>query len=310
MGFASDILEMVPKLVKVPDAFSTPVILQKLSKVDDNAIYIISSEFSNLFQKAGPSIYDLLTDLFDGRKKIEGETISRGYEFAHRPVVNLFAGTTPQWLAANMSEAVIGGGFASRVLFVFESNARRHKLYYDDVDIGSFGPIKKNLVEDLIHIANNIHGEFEIDEEGKEFMAKWYEANAEVEKPGVRTAGFYNRKSKHIHTVAMLCHLSRCDSLVLNKQDFQRALKLVEDTEPNLNEAFRKIGGQNKYASTMEGMIDFVRERKKVRPTDLKKFFQASAEPRVIDELIGALIATKQLKNDNGWFTVVAVESV
>lgn len=295
MGFASELLEGVHKLVKIPDSFSSPILLQKLSKVDDNAIYILSSEFANLFQKAGPPIYDVLTDLFDGRKKIEGETISRGYEFAHRPVVNLLAATTPEWLAANMSEAVIGGGFASRVLFVFESSARRHKLYYDDIDIESFAPLREDLLSDLNHIATSINGEFEIDRDAQQFMTEWYEKNAEVEKPGIRTAGFYNRKSKHIHTVAMLCHIAMDDALVLGIGDFKRAIHLVEATEPNLNEAFRKIGGQNKYASTMEGMVDFVRENKKVRLTDLKMHFQASAEPRILDELIGALVSTKQI---------------
>lgn len=300
MGFSDELLTNVPNLVRVPDSFSTPILLQKLSKVNDNAIYILSSEFANLFQKAGPAVYDVLTDLFDGRKKIEGETISRGYEFAHRPVINLLAGTTPQWLAANMSEAVIGGGFASRVLFIFEEKPRLHRLYYDDLDTNGFDTLKNNLISDLKHIAENIHGEFDISSNARKYMAHWYESNGQVTKPGVRTEGFYNRKSKHIHTVAMLTHLSYSDDLILGLSDFETAIRIIEDTEPNLNEAFRKIGGLNKYSLTMEGMIDFVREKKKVPMIVLKKHFQASAEPRVLDELIMALVSTKQLKMEKG----------
>lgn len=261
---------------------------------------MLSSEFANLFQKTGPDIYDVLTDIFDGRKKIEGETISRGIEFSSKPVINLLAATTPEWLSANMSEAVIGGGFASRVLFIFESQSRRRQLYYPNLDHTTLDKLQLDLVSDLTHISTLV-GEFTIDPDALTFMEEWYNVNGEVSKPGVRTAGFYQRKPKHIHTTAMLRHLSYSDTLTLTRPDFEYAISIVEAIEPNLNEAFKRIGGQNKYALVMEGMVDYVYEKKRVRSLTLMKHFQSSAEPKMLQELLQAILMTRQIKEIDGW---------
>lgn len=294
MGYASDLLEQIPALSKGPTFVSSAALIDSLVKSDDCSIYLLCEEFGDIILKTGHEMYEFLTSMFDGKKTIESKTIGRGIEFAIRPCLNMFGATTPEWVAANIPEAVIGGGFASRVIFIYEDKIRQRSMYYRNVDWTLINEIEKDLVSDLNHIANSIEGEFMISNDALEFMEKWYQ-DSETNNANKKLRGYLQRKPTHLHKLAQLLHISYSDELILFKQDFKNAIGVLELTEVNLPKVFSGIG-KNPYTFDMMDIISFVNIGGKVKEEDVLRNFSSVATPNQLRELVDGLCAMNKLK--------------
>jgi hypothetical protein len=303
--YAEDILDGVPSINKAPTIVTQASLLNRLVESSDSSVYILSREFGSFIKKSGMEMFEFLTDIFDGRKTIESSTISRGIEFAERPCVNLLAATTPRWISENMPESVIGGGFASRVIFVFEERVRRRQLYYEGLNHEWHEQKQQDLIADLKHIVQKCHGDFEIDDAAKTFMEEWYNKNAENQHENYRLHGYFERKPAHIHKIAMLLHLAYSDDLVITLPDFKKAIELLEVLEIKLPKAFQSIG-KNEYAPDMDRILEYVIDNCEDGPKDDKKSwvarpvlfkeFYSNAQPNLLTELIAGLIAMGDLE--------------
>jgi hypothetical protein len=285
-NYAEDLLDEL-RLTKAPTIVTQASLLNQLVNSDDSSVYIMSAEFGSFIKKSGVEMFEFLTDIFDGRKHIDASTISRGLEFAERPCVNLLGATTPKWIAENMPESVIGGGFASRVIFIYEETVRRRQLYYNELNHDFLDKLRDNLVEDLKHIANDIQGNVSLDDNAKAFMEGWYKENADVES-NAKLSGYFERKPAHIHKVATLLHFARSDDMELHKKDLQDAIYLLELAEPKLHRIFDPIG-KNVYAPDVNAIVGFIATKEGCTAKELLREFYAVATPSVLNELIDGL---------------------
>lgn len=299
-NYAVELLENLPDVVKGPTIVSQASLLDKLVDSEDASVYVISEEFSDLIMKSKGEMFEFLTSMFDGKKSIEASTISRGAQFAEKPCINLLAATTPTWVAENMSEAVIGGGFASRVIFVYEEGIRRKQLIYKGHIVpADLAVLKQKLVDDLIHIDLSIKGDFDITDAAQAWLddpikkTGWYQVRAP--QPNQKMQGYHNREPAHLFKVAMLTHIARSDTLLLDVEDFELALSELKKIEINLPRVFEGIG-KNPYTFDMKDIVSFVRDRKKVERAELFDHFKASAQPSMLNDLVDGLIVIKKLK--------------
>lgn len=289
INFSDDIISEVKGLTRGPTIVTQAALLKQLADSDDGSIYIQSHEFSSLIMKSKIEMFEFLTDLYDGKKHIDAATISRSIDFVERPCCNLIAATTPRWIVENMPESVIGGGFASRVIFIYEDRVRRRQLYYEGLNYDYFDKLQADLVEDLQHIIDDVRGDFILEEDAKAIMEGWYRQNAEVPDADYRLSGYLERRPAHIHKVAMLLHISRSDELVIERRDFEDAIALITKVEAKLPAVFNQIG-KNPHAIDMNQMVDWIQNKGQVTIKDLRRQFYSSADPRMLDELITGLI--------------------
>lgn len=301
IGFAEKILDAVKEelnLFACPEAVTAPELIKRLSDADDSSIYMVLSEFSLLPLKAGFGIYDTLTKLFDGAKKIDESTLSRSYILAINPCVNMAACTTPKWVAANMSEDILGGGFGSRVIFIHEKEPSKYGLFWDE-DIArlpyKLDELEANLVHDLKIIAK-IEGEFEIPgskfdpNTPKGWMEKWYGEYGKAPKgTDDRMRGFYARRPAYVFKIAMLTHLAKSSDLILSMEDFERGIHEMDKIEEKVKSTYANIG-KNPYAGDMRGILQYVKDNPGCGAMDIKAAFQHAAQPRILAELITGLI--------------------
>lgn len=270
LNYAEDLLDGLQRITKAPTIVTQASLLNRLVTSDDSSIYVLSAEFGSFIKKSGVEMFEFLTDIFDGRKNIEASTITRGIEFADRPCVNLLGATTPKWIAENMPESVIGGGFASRVVFVYEESVRRRQLYYRELNHVALDKIKKDLILDLQHIADVIKGDFDIHEDAEAFMMEWYSKNADDGEKHEKLSGYFERKPAHIHKIAMLIHASYSDTKILMLDDLLKAKYLLEMLEPKLTKIFAPIG-KNVYAPDMMTILAYITEKGTVTGKELKE---------------------------------------
>lgn len=289
-NYSEDLLDEIPDITKSPELITKESLLSTIVKSNDGSMCIIAPEFGEFIAKSGPEMYGFLTNMYDGKKKISASTLSRGVELAERPCVNLLGATTPEWVASNMPESVIGGGYASRVIFIFEDKVRRRKLFYDDLDFNELDKLRVDLVEDLTHIALNLHGEFKIEEAAKKWAEQWYGDTADKYTEGdYKMHGFYERKPAHVLKVAQLLHVAYSDDLILEQHDIESAVKVIEQIEIRMPDTFQAIG-KNKFNVDVKRIYQTIKQKGNVTERDLKRQFMHAALPAELDQLLQSLL--------------------
>ena len=292
-SYAIDLLDELPDVHKGPAIISQASLLSKLVESEDSSVYLISEEFSDLIMKSKGEMFEFLTSMFDGKKSIEASTISRGVEFVSKPCVNLLAATTPVWVAENMSEAVIGGGFASRVVFIYEEATRRKQfIYKGKISFDDLNKAREDLVEDLKHI-DTLNGDFDLTKEAEVWLENWYQNRPS--EPNKKLKGYHERKPAHLLKVAMLLHVAKSDTLILDVPDVEAALAELTKIERKLHRVFEGVG-KNPFVFDMRNIIDYVNEQKKVEKTELLTHFTAAAPPSMLNDLISALLSMRKIK--------------
>jgi len=289
-AFGIPLLEQVtPTLTKGPAFVTKEALLQQLVNSERKALYLTITEFGDIMQKNGPEMYDFLTSMFDGKKSIESRTISRSIEFALKPCINMLAATTPQWMATSMPMSAIGGGYASRVIFVYAEKLSRRQMYYRHIDHLKIQQMEADLVNDLSHIASTLSGPYNLTDESFEFMEHWYQKIHPEHAPHPKIEGYWQRKPTHVHKVAMLHAAMSRDEMMLHKEDFEFAIKMLDSTEPDLLRVFGGVG-KNIHSFDMSDISEYVRARGKVSMQETFKEFNAVAQPHVLKGLIDGCI--------------------
>jgi hypothetical protein len=232
-----------------------------------------------------------LTDLYDGKKSHSSDTLARALEFAERPCVNLLGATVPVWINENLSEQMIGGGFTTRVIFIYEETVRKRQLFYTHIDYDAMDKIRDNLIADLTHLAIDVQGEFKLPKTAQKYAEDWYQSRApEWEKLGdKRLAGYYQRKHVHVIKLAMLVHLAYSDELIITKDDIENSIAILEMVEPKMIKVFQGVG-KNPYTSEMDAILDFIRAKGGITKKELFSRFYHVADPVKLQELVNGLI--------------------
>lgn len=306
MTYADDLLLEEIGINKASASMTSQVLALRLSETKDGAISIQSKEFGVFYNQSKTLMIDFLTAAFDGVKSYDSDTIGRGIELSERPCINLLAATTPIWIAENLTESAIGGGFSSRVIFIYEDTVRRRKLLYnrgeDKIDLEELKRLREDLLSDLIHIAQDIDGEFSLDQEAEEFIDPWYHDNADNPKnDDARLTGYHERKPVYVFKLAMLLSLSYSDKLILNKSDFEQAITILEGVEGKMLQTFQSVG-KNPHSLDIDTIRDFVTDNGPVTMKEIKQKFQYMAEPSLLETLVDFALVTGDIEmyNVNG----------
>ena len=291
MNFAMDLLTQCPEIVQSPTITNITALTDSLLKSADSSIYMTVEEFGDIILKGSDEMYEFLTSMYDGKRHIEQKTMIRGVEFINAPCINMIAATTPKWIAEKMPAVAIGGGFASRVMFIYVPKTHKNKRRFIyrkelgvDVDMKEMGLLEKDLVHDLAHIAQSVEGSFEIDNvETMTFMNDWF-VNME-DSGNEKLQNYLVRKHVHALKLSMILKIAKSDERVITLEDFKSALGIVDTTEKELPKVFSGVG-KNPYSFDVEDIITFVHANPGVREMDLLAQFKSVATPVVLNELV------------------------
>lgn len=286
VDYSLELLARLPQIKRAADLTSKEDLVDTLLKTEGCAMSIIAGELGEFFAKSGPEMFGTLTNLYDAKRDLTVSTLSRSVQYGEKPCVNLIGATTNEWIASHVPESVIGGGFASRVIFIFEEDVRRRELYYDYLDHDTLIKHAENLTDDLHHIAGLV-GDYTINKEARSFMDDWYKS---MMKPNNRKLhGYWNRRHVHAHKVAMCLKAAYSDDLTLTKKDFEDALELLKEIEIKLPQVFEAIG-KNKYVVDIKVIAAYIRNKQRVSKAQIISEFYSYVEPGMVEVLINALI--------------------
>jgi hypothetical protein len=235
-----------------PDSISMEDLVQWLAKAgkvdgEQSALTLHSGELSSLLEISGLKMIQFLTDIYDNDDSWKRSTKHQGRDEIKNPVVNILAATTPSYIAEGLPADVVGHGFTSRVIFVYEEEPRFLNPRPKEPDQN----LKRLMIEDLKTISE-LKGTFSITDEAEELYDTYYRQIYANPPKDYRIEGYYWRKAKvHLLKIAMLISLSENDDLVIRASDLEAAWQLLDDLEDTMHKTFSAVGKYD-YASDLE----------------------------------------------------------
>ncbi len=202
-----------------------------------SSMTIVSKEFASLLAVNPKEIIDLLTDLWDSHDEWEYKTSDKGKDKLYRVCLNAFIGTTPRWLTSNLPPEAIGGGFTSRVIFVYA----REKYKWLSLPPPPNDKLYQLLKHDLKTI-NSLVGEFQFGPDAFDVYNNWYQTIKDKTKDlsDDRLRGNLSRIHTNALKTAMCLHIAYANDFIITDKDMAKAIAIVEASLGNAGEA---LGG-------------------------------------------------------------------
>jgi len=240
-----------------------------------SALTISSGEFGNLVSPKDTEMVDMLVNLWDG-KPFRKVTKSSGSDDVVNPWINLIACTTPDWIAGNFPEYMIGGGFTSRCVFVYADKKEKYVAYPGLQVPTDMAATEVRLVEDLVHISE-LCGEYRLSPGAVKWGTAWYERHYKHDAKAIdstRFGGYIARKQTHIHKLGMILAASQRDELLITEEDLQIADVMVTDLEAEMGYVFERIGSSPE-AIHAERLLLYVKKQGSVPYESAIRFMHA-----------------------------------
>lgn len=267
----------------------------ELHSVPHSSLTISVPELGTLLHMDDSSLIDVLVSMWDGQLETWGhETKSSGNAKVLNPWLNLIGATTPSWIQANFPEHMIGGGLASRIIFIY-GDAKRHLIAYpDEMTPGSeYYEHERRLVEDLQQMAL-IGGPYELTDEARAWGHVWYEklwTSRPEHMASERYSGYISRKQTHIHKLAIIVAAACRNERVIEKDDLVQADMLLSDTEPHMNKVFQAIG-QVDDAKQVAEIVAYVRHYGFITIDELYRLMMNSIQERDFTHAVKISVAS------------------
>jgi len=253
MNVAARMLREIGKTKMAAEATTREALIRALKEAEEQDVDPTTGEVSyhaslTIFSEEltvflGYHNLDLISDLnnwYDCRDHWTYRTKNMGTDDILGVWVNLMGATTPDLIRSALPLDAIGGGFSSRVIFVYEE--KKGKTVADPFLTENDLELRNRLINDL----NRIHalkGRFKITEEMLSKWVAWYtyqDENPPFTDPAFQ--GYVGRRATHLLKMCMiLCASCRHDMLITG-DIFDRAVGLLEATENKMIKTFSGMG--------------------------------------------------------------------
>jgi hypothetical protein len=269
ISFGVKMLSEIPDVVMSADQITKQALLQDLESaaMDEpmpsgesfrhSSISIISKEFESFIgqKNNNTEMIVFLTDMFDcNEMPTKYRTKNSGSNVIPSVFVNLLAATTPQSLASSLPATAVGGGLASRILFIW-ANDKKCKSPKPSMTKEE-KILQEKLLSDLYQISR-IAGDYSMSEEADRKWQDWYMKFDERDKNRIcldsAFAGWYSRKPMYTLKMAINRAASESNDLIIEWSHIKKAISDIESVEHEMGLVFRAIG-----KSDVTGEVDQV----------------------------------------------------
>ena len=251
-----------------------------------HSLSIMPEELTVLVSDNNPDMIETLTDLFDCPDNWRYVTKHQGKNYLRNVFLNLIGATTPRILQRRLSVDAAGAGLLSRIIFVVEQGRRKA------VPLPFLSPGELRLQEDLLHDLEQIaslNGPFKWDKKTIELYAKWYmDPNNLTPIDDDKFVGYCSRRSLHLRKLSMIMSAARGNDMFILKEDFLKALSMLEATESKMPMAYGGAG-IGSHSEALFEISQFIALRGSATKQQLIKKFQYSVLLDDLNKILQAL---------------------
>lgn len=299
VNIASDFIgKVTPKINLISQKVTPEGLIGMLSGLigDEGATTVVPSavgiavvdELSTLIDKNAfkSGLIALLTNLYDS-KDFEYLTRGRGRELVKNPCLSVLGASTIRWIKDTIPEIAVGGGFTSRIVFVYKD--KREKL----VAWPTMSEENKRRAEDIAHDlceVAKLRGPIALDKEAlnlyKEEYEHFYKDSPLMDDEGL--AGYANRRHHILLKVAMIVSVSRTDSRLVTLDEMGMSIKLLRKAEKAMPFVLRTVMSE-KVGDIFEHILRFLVSSGTVNRQRLIREFRHKMTSQELDIMIRTL---------------------
>lgn len=211
------------------------VVLQEaegIALVDELATLIDSKAFAN-------GMIPVLTKLFDCQD-FPYETRSRGVELVRNPCLSIFGGSTLHWIKECIPVVAIGGGFTSRIIFVYRDAVAKLIPWPERSDLST--KLRTGIIHDLCEI-KKLRGSFGFTAKAKEVYSKEYKEfiiNSKMFE-SKNLSGYAGRRHVMLLKLSMIISASNKDTREVDVDDVAVAIRVLKNCEETMPKVLNAI---------------------------------------------------------------------
>ena len=276
--------------------------LQQAEKEDGCAGFIISSELAVFLggDSGRSGIISTLTDLYDSPPLWSYHTRGRGQETLKNVTMSMLAATTQTDVSNCLPSGAVGGGFTSRIIFVYQESTDRAILFgeedkdgYELVESLEERRLHAYLLHDL-EVIRKIKGPMKFMRDAKQHAEEWYKEEKKKPHDAVLD-GYYGRKHDTMFKVAALLSLGRSDALLIERRDIRRALSMLGDMEFNLTGVLASVVA-TAVGSDIEKILTIVKKSEGIAHSELLSKTWRIGKSTEINEMIRTLVEGHEIQ--------------
>lgn len=297
-------LQEVPEFHFAPTSVTTASLIDSLvdakrtiiqlpdPPLEYNTMMIAADELGTFIHKYDDEMIAVLSAFYDPDPYGQNR---RGKEIKikiKQPQLNILCGSTPSNLMKFMPEGAWDQGFCSRMIFVFSDE----RIVGDD-----FGTTPGQLSDDLLmdlKIINSQVGEYKVTQEYRDLVNAWRAADEsfpDAPKPTHPKLTHYNtRRRAHFYKLSMIAAMDRSNTLLLTREDFNRAMGWLVEVEAYMADIFKAGAGGGDSAAMdelfhfilMSGKTNGILETAVVR--EAAKYVPAHSVARIVENMVRA----------------------
>jgi hypothetical protein len=239
-------------------------------------------------------LIEFFTDIYD-REAFEVLTKNKGNDIIDAPYITILACMTPEQTGQLLKERLITGGFSRRCVFVYGRSTAEAVPLPELTD-----EQKEAKVYCLEHLRKvmKAKGQFRLTPDGEKFFREWYlQKHKQLNMP--HTAPFKNwlrSKDTMLLKLCMLLDLAGPLSYHINESLLRRGLKMLDETEKDLNRVFAGAG-KNPLAELAFKILLKIEDSqdKRITRKQLLATMYEEGDMDQIDKAIHFLVSTDQI---------------
>jgi hypothetical protein len=248
-----------------------------------------------------------LTRLMDHpRPEYRKRTVKGGVIVINEPCPSLLACSTLDWLIEKTPEGTFGGGFMARQILVMQDDSPRCEPRPTILD----DKLKPDLMMQLASLLQ-YKGVYKFNAQAEATYQAWYrESKVKWKHPEIELMSYtYQRRADNVQRIALILHLSHCDTGEICLACFERAYKLLEWTDqftiPALKKVFKSGTGKDqeivlRTLRALGGVVEhsaLVRKLQyRMNAQQLKVIITSLIDARQVDERVDKLQHTYFLR--------------
>ena len=239
-------------------------------------------------------LVQLLTKWYDCPKHFNYRTMMRGNEEMNNVCCNMIAGTTPQGLKEGLPHHAIGGGFTSRIIFVFQDKPEK-RVAFPEITAEQV-KLREKLVHDL-KLIGSVSGHFKLTKNARSWFEDWYTDVFRPENtPHTALDGYYGRKPDTLLKTAMSLAVSKSDKLLVDELELRMALRALSKNEKALPSILKLIQ-MTETGAEMDKVLRNIGKRDKIDFTTLNRNLSYCMASKRIEEIMSDLISMDKIVN-------------
>jgi hypothetical protein len=250
-----------------------------IAVVDELATMIDTNAF-----KSG--MIPILTKLYDC-EDFQYETRGRGLEDISNPCLSILGGSTLHWIKESIPLVAIGGGFTSRVIFVYRDQVEKLIPWPSKNDTND--KLKEDIIHDLNLIAK-LRGPFAFDAAAKKFYSEEYVNFINNSKfyNNKNLSGYAGRRHIIILKLSMIVSASEREERLVTEADVKLAISILQNAEETMPSVLAQISSEP-IGDVCEEVLSIIKHNKSIGRRELLTQMRHKLVARDLDVILDTL---------------------